>query len=838
MFSSLKLRVGTRCLSVLSILPVKVVLSVFGNSIVFGFVLLILLLSSSMVSAQQSLDRDRLAAISSIVMFLLDDERAEPIDRPEGLAITLSLNQLANGDFDVRNNQAVFAEFELQNQSVEFCFDLSTQAVIANNAVVVEINGEQAPLFVGKDNCFVLPRHQQREINYILVRVNLPGISVTLSRVELAAANQNDSLGLPTLSRGGWDEEAVRKVLRIFAFGGQATTEQIQVWADMDSEQAIVQMLNFAEHNPLLSPILPGDAYPELAAVDGTLEGFLNYLSSDSSSLPMPTEILIPLNPPYRPRESYGIGRFRMDEGYQRMVVTRGLNPFRQKIGFWETNYHLAVNLNAGVEGDQLVAYYDLIMQAHEQGLAYKDVMGVAAKSAAVAMQYNHRFNQWFESAQECVCNDDFAREIHQLFYGIFGVDDPDHENGTIRETAKMLTDMRLVYRSPGGFPNQVDFQTEFHHQGDLTILGGTISGANAAAKIDNLMPVSMQHPESLKNLPIMIIEVLADDNLNESNKRLLRNAWAALGVNRKLLDFIHSYAVSRVFHSPQQLKYATSFERAFYTANKFNVDNTEALLSNRDFGVGNAGKNMDDILINDASGDVFRPLHNVFGGQTSLQASNSTLAFEGNYNTSVPVAEYRVARNFPVSCSECDNGAAWEKDWSKVIPPQNGTYTADQVARWLWMHVVGSMDDYGSLEQAHLVSLLGANHEEQPNNINYVFWDINYLMCLREDRLSKGFNNNNLAGLLSDNAWWTFCRHGDDGFAGFSPLEEAAFNRVLSTDDIENTPHIRALVQELAVSEVPLDSTDDFVRLRANERVQAAMAFIFATPFVFAQGE
>lgn len=804
------------------------------------FMLLLLLFISSTVGAQQGADKAKMAAISNIIMFLLNDNAKEPIERPDGQAIELSLNEIVGGSFSVSDGQAVFAEFELQNQSVEFCFDLSTQDPITGGAVVVEVNGEPAPLFVGNDNCFVLPRHQQRDINYILVRVNRPGITVTLSRVELAAANLNDDLGLATVSRGGWDQQAVRKVLRVFAFGGQASTAQIQTWADMDSELAILQMLNFSEHNARLSPVLPGDTYPQPSNIPGTLDAFLNYISSSTSSLPIPVEIFNPPNAPYRARESFGVGQYRMDEAFQRMVVTRGLNPFRQKIGFWETNYHLAVNLDAGVEGDQLVVYYDLIMEAHEQGLPYKDVIATAAKSAAVATQYNHRFNQWFEGSQECACNDDFAREIHQLFYGIFGVDDPEHENGTIRETAKMLTDMRLLYSSPGGLANQVDYQTEFHHQGDLTILGSTVSGANAAAKIDDLMPISMQHPESLQNLPIMIIEVLADDNLSQTNKRLLRAAWASLGVDRKLLDFIHSYAISKMFHSPQQLKYASSFDRAFYTANKFNIDNIESLLSNNNFfGSGGAGKNIDSLLLNDAAGDVFRPLHNVFGGQTALQASDSARAFEGNYNTSVPAADYRVSFNYPAACTECDNGGAWRKDWSKVIPAQNETYTAEYVARWLWMHVVGNMDNYKSLEQAHILAILGANHEEDPNDTRYLFWDINYLLCLREDRVSKGLNNNSLSNLMTDNAWWDFCRRGDDGFIDdFSPLEKTAFNRVLSTNDIENTPYIGSLIQELAISEVPLNSNDDFTRLRANERVQAALAFIFATPFVFAEGE
>ena len=154
-----------------------------------------------------------------------------------------------------------------------------------------------------------------------------------------------------------------------------ATTEQIQAWADMDSQEAIQQMLNFSEHNARLSPVLAGDAYPDSQNIPGTLDSFLNYFSSSTANSPIPVEVSFSPGTVYRPRESFGIGRYRMDEGFQRMVVARGFNPFRQKIGFWETNYHLAVNLDAGVTGQMMVVYYDSIMQAHEQGLPYKDVM-------------------------------------------------------------------------------------------------------------------------------------------------------------------------------------------------------------------------------------------------------------------------------------------------------------------------------------------------------------------------------------------------------------------------------------------------------------------------------
>jgi len=51
------------------------------------------------------------------------------------------------------------------------------------------------------------------------------------------------------------------------------------------------------------------------------------------------------------------------------------------------------------------------------------------------------------------------------------------------------------------------------------------------------------------------------------------------------------------------------------------------------------------------------------------------------------------------------------------------------------------------------------------------------------------------------------------------------------------DTPYIKSLIDQLAAAQVPLNSSDELERRRANERIHAAMAFIFATPFVFAEG-
>ncbi|MSR14030.1 MAG: hypothetical protein EXR86_05570 [Gammaproteobacteria bacterium] len=60
--------------------------------------------------------------------------------------------------------------------------------------------------------------------------------------------------GLTTVDNKTWDTTAVRKVMRTFAFGGHASDAQIKIWADTLPSVAITEMLNFTEHNLLLSP--------------------------------------------------------------------------------------------------------------------------------------------------------------------------------------------------------------------------------------------------------------------------------------------------------------------------------------------------------------------------------------------------------------------------------------------------------------------------------------------------------------------------------------------------------------------------------------------------------
>jgi len=555
-------------------------------------------------------------------------------------------------------------------------------------------------------------------------------------------------------------------------------------------------MLNFSEHNLKLSPLAPGEKYPQFARLGGTFKAFSDHLSSNDSSLPYPLTTvnnqgkLVGIRPRYDAEKSKA-----RDEAFINMVTTRGLNPFRQFIGYWETNYHLAVSMNpseGAIGPSALTRYYDLIMQAHESGVPYQKVLAEAAKSAAIASQYGHFRARWDSNRGVClVCNEDFAREMHQLFFGIFGLQDPlgleNHEEVTIPQSSRLLTGMPIL-RLPDGVTsdNEITFNSEFHHTRPLNILNQTITGATAAEKIDNLFEYSIEHPESLENLPVYIISTIADDNLSAQKEDQLRTAWASMGGNKQFLDFIQAYAISTLFHSEDQFKYTTSVERNLYLANKTYLTNTESLLNRM---------SVIQRLDNEDIG-IFRPIHVVFGGQTSQDAADSGLVFERHMNSSsFEVLSYTNSAQC-IDAREtfgCDFGQDWVKDWGAVIPKTNGKYNVDQTARWLWERFVGSTKRYTELERAYLTALLGGS-QTAPGTDQHQgrMQDFAHLLCIRQRILDTSDNKDvSLARLRSGNGFILHCNGRDNGGV-YNATEQALMSRVYTLEEVTNTAYIR----------------------------------------------
>ena len=604
-------------------------------------------------------------------------------------------------------------------------------------------------------------------VTITLIAFTLSDVASRSFKVNVETANLPtfSALDFTTVSDEGWDETAVRKVLDIFAYGGQATDAQIQTWASMPPKSAIVQMLTFDATNPLLSP-----TENQIPATISLEKQSIFWSSNDSRNF---------LHDTYKERyktDSWGANSM----SWSLSTLTRGLNPFLNKIGLWETNYHMSANRNAGVYPIPMFHHYDNIMKALTSNKTYEKVLAQGAKNAAIAYQYGHNRNRYQSGIFRG--NEDFAREYHQLFFGVLGeYDHAYHEGIAIPNTARALTDMVAKWHNPdmGGPDPEITFGTDYHYTADLDILKHTISGANAKEKIEAIAEVDIANSESLNNLPIMIISHFADDNLGTDTIKRIRSSWASMS-EKRLLPFLWAYAVSTDFHSSHRYKYDSTIQRNMRIANKMIIDNLD--LTSLDYDptwyMGHEGVR------------AFRPLHDVFGHQTSIEASDNANIFRLTYNRSAKYSTftkyYKCKRDSNNKCIKGEDGvyeSIWEKDWAKLISKDNTKgYRVDEVAKWLWNRFISDgLKNYGVLERAHLIALL---------------------------------NGKDLALFLDED----------------KPL------KLYRVDDIVNNANIKMLIDDGAVAKVKLDTDDINSRRYANRNIGRAIAFLVATPYIYAQ--
>lgn len=605
----------------------------------------------------------------------------------------------------------------------------------------------------------------------------------------LGAATPAAAARLQAVPDAAWDETAVRRVLHVFAYGGSASDEQIAEWAAATPRRAISQMLRFGHINGRLSPT----EFDQTTFRGRSLQSLQEWWSSNLRSNPI------------RPsrRASYGVtrelanGDVRLyDIGLQHTwvnaVLNKGLNPFRHRVGLWLTNYRMAVSLQQ-VEPTLIRRLYDDSVDLLQARTPFDQVLAGGAYSAAIARQYGHFRNRFDNRRGIFIGNDDFAREFHQLFFGIQGdTEDRDyHENVTIENTARTLTGM-LLDKAPNLYGTTAEFQwwldtIDFtnhvdplgrtvnninrHHRAPLEILNTVIDGANAKEKLSALSSLALEHPESLDSLPVAIVQHFADDRLDDEKVAAIRGTWNAMRT-KELLAFLRTYAISTAFHSPSTVKFRNAFDRNLTMHNLntvSNADNHTATFSPR-------------VQMTAEGADVFKPAHNVFGGQTGLDAAGSAGIFKAAYN-SVVDTPFRLSATRRVY--EDVNGVEqeWIKEWDIVMPDslEDEDFEVREVAEWLWNRFVADGGaNYGKLEEAHLTTLLGAGRD-----------------------------------------LGAFLRANDP-------------DRIVTVDDLKRTS-FRNRLRALARSSMHLGSNSIVQYREANRRVGLAVNFISVTPYVFA---
>jgi hypothetical protein len=494
---------------------------------------------------------------------------------------------------------------------------------------------------------------------------------------EETLALQKSMTSLPSVEAQSWNEKRVRKVLHLFAFGSTVSPEKIDQWASMDPQEAIEEMISLNAINPNFLKAEEGIPY-----INGELTELSKVWSSQSDT----------------PEKS----KYDLDRGnspaevWLKAARSPFLNPVRQRVGLLETNDHMAVNLDAAVTTRQVFRYYDTIMNTLAQGDSYEKVLNKAALSAAIATQYNHRENRFEDGVFRG--NEDFAREYHQLFFGILGSGDSDvHENVTIRNTAKALTDIRVERMEVSSGTVLSDLPMvgmEYHYPSSLEILNNPISGGNAVEKISQLSEEAIQNEESIKNLPILLVKKLADPTPSDNTMDRVEKAWRDLPT-KSLLAFLRSYATSDAFHSSDRFKPWTVLERRLIIANRLQITQEE-----RD-----AYAMVSPWELLQLENAPFRPIHDVFGGLRGEEALASSHRFAKAWEDST--------RNVWRYTRSQDKKKDWRKDWSEVIPSHEGEHVVLNVAEFLWKRFIGDdTQNFGLLERAQVYSLLASGRD------------------------------------------------------------------------------------------------------------------------------
>ena len=424
-------------------------------------------------------------------------------------------------------------------------------------------------------------------------------------------------------------------------------------------------------------------------------------------------------------------------------INTRGCNPFLHKMALYLTNYHAAISVHktrAGLIRD----YYDRILQALTEGADFIEIMRIAASSAAVSRAYGHQYNH-FRRNGVFYGNDDFAREFFQLFFRILGTtEDPEyHEDTTIEHNAWLLTGMNLDkalnaygssssgdwYVGPLDFSDHTDdtgrniLNRSSHYDSDLgsgsclEILHAIICGATADEKIAGLVSVAAAHPESLDNVPVTIVDFFADDNLDQGEIAGIRAAWE--DANYDILHFVRAYAISTAFHSNTTFKYKTAFDR------NLSIQNANVLTNEETF----AREYYDSPYARMATqgAEVFEPAHDVFGGQTGLQAAHNRYIFKNAYWQNVAGSNF-LADTSDAYTLDGVTELRWEKDWGAVIPLNgDGEHVVGEIAGWLWNRFIADGgQNFDPVARAQVQALLAHGRDfgysVDPDNPEAVF--------------------------------------------------------------------------------------------------------------------
>ncbi len=186
-------------------------------------------------------------------------------------------------------------------------------------------------------------------------------------------------------------------------------------------------------------------------------------------------------------------------------------DQLRQRVAY-ALSQILVVSLNnsqLAQRPEALAHYYDLLLE-HAFG-NYRDLLSAMARSPAMGFYLSHQGNQKANTSRNTVPDENFARELMQLFtIGLYQLNPdgtaqrdangqliPSYTQTDVEEMARVMTGWDLRYnssfgRSDGSFVHMMEFVPDYHDFGGKQILGSSIEagmqdGADLEAALDLL---------------------------------------------------------------------------------------------------------------------------------------------------------------------------------------------------------------------------------------------------------------------------------------------------------------------------------------------------------------
>jgi len=475
------------------------------------------------------------------------------------------------------------------------------------------------------------------------------------------------------LTNEQWTDKEVRKVLNTFTYGATATEAQIKLWADMKPIDAINEIMDLNTTNLKVKNIGPSFISDRRNLEDLIEDIYRKYDDLDMSI-----------------KGVYDIGA-HFASGYvisDLIVDNTNYNPFRIRLGLWETNYHQVINSKIdNILSINVYHYFDDIVNGIQEGMSYQDILSRSASSTPIMYMYKQFDNKYING--ELTTNDDFAREYNQLFFGILGKDNLSYyENVTVENTANVLTGMTDDYQhttnefGTSWGPAYYVTPTSYHYNQSVELLFNTIANEDVIKGLQEIADIAINNDESERTLPLIIIGGLADDNLDENinKKETIINAWKLMD-KKDLLYFLKKYAISRCFHSSDRIRYLSSPDRVIKI---FNLLNFEGKTPNNPIKI-KTELDFDNFTI-------FEPAKGVFGNYTGLDIKDNSNTITNTYNKAIhndynflyPSTDYRNIIDFDIS--------------DKI----------KEIAEYLWNKMIGdNLKHFGILERAEVYSLL-----------------------------------------------------------------------------------------------------------------------------------